>query len=284
LTSGSGVVVVYHRGVRPSTGVQAAFGVAGTAQPLVGGQGTAWRVGDAVLKPLDVLEEELCWLDRVARERELAGGIRLSLPIRSESDQLVVDGWTAFPYLAGEHLRGKWLEIATVARQFAVLFSDVPRPAFIDRRMHAWAKADRFAWGEDKGSKPVTAPRVAELVHARRLVSAPSGIVHGDLSGNVLFDSAQPLAVIDLTVYWHPIEYSVAVIAVDAVCFESAPLCLLETISSDDDFSQYLVRALLFRIVTDWFNGRPATEYGIYAAAVDRTLELAASDERRPGR
>ena len=59
----------------------------------------------------------------------------------------------------------------------------------------------------------------------------------------------------------------------------SAPLCLLETISSDEDFPQYLVRALLFRIVTDWFNGRPATEFGRFSTAIDRVLELAAGDE-----
>jgi hypothetical protein len=147
-------------------------------------------------------------------------------------------------------------------------------------RTHAWARADRFAWGEDDG-QPIAAPQVAELVSARRQVFDPPGIIHGDLTGNVLFDSALPSAVIDLTVYWRPPNYSIAVIAADAVCFEGAPLSLFETISPARDFPQYLIRALLFRLVTDCLNGRSASEYGVYNSAVGRVLELA--EGQQPG-
>ncbi len=230
------------------------------------------------LKPLDVLPEELLWLDEVARERSVGSEVRLSLPIRSRSGKLIVDGFTAFPYLAGEHQPGRWLELAGIARDFAALFAEVERPDFIDMRTHAWARADRFAWGEYDGP-PIAAPYVADLVSARRQVFDSPGIIHGDLTGNVLFDSALPPAVIDLTVYWRPVNYSVAVIAVDAVCFEGAPLSLLETISPARDFPQYLVRALLFRLVADCLNGRPASEYGAYDRAVSRVLEVAEGSE-----
>jgi hypothetical protein len=185
-----------------------------------------------------------------------------------------VDGWTAFPYLAGEHSAGRWLEIAEIAREFAVIFSGVPRPAFVNMRTHAWARADRFAWSEDHDGLRVNAPYVADLLTARRPVSDPPALVHGDLTGNVLFDSSLPPAVIDLTLYWRPVECSVAVIAMDAVCFEGAPLSLLETISPNPAFPQYLVRAALFRIVTDHFNGRPVSDYAPYDDAVSRILEL----------
>ena len=232
------------------------------------------------LKPLDVLPEELLWMDEVARKHGMGSDMRLSLPIRSRSGKLIVDGWTAFPYLAGEHRAGSWLEIAEIARGFGALFSNVERPAFIDRRTHAWARADRFAWGEAGGGPPVDAPYVAHLLNARRQVSDPPGVIHGDLAGNVLFDSVQAPAVIDLTVYWRPINYSVAVIAADAVCLEGAPLSLFETISSAADFPQYLVRALLFRLVTDGLNGRAASDYGAYESAVGRVLELAKVQDR----
>jgi hypothetical protein len=228
-----------------------------------------------MLKPLDVLPEELLWMDEVARQHGVGSEMRLSLPIRSRLGKLIVDGWTAFPYLGGEHRAGSWLEIAEIARGFGALFPDVERPAFIDRRTNAWARADRFAWGEDDGGPRVDAPYVADLVNARRPVSDPPGIIHGDLAGNVLFDSVRAPAVIDLTVYWRPINYPVAVIAADAVCFEGAPLSLFETISSAAAFPQYLVRALLFRLVTDGLNGRPAGDYGAYESAVGRVLELA---------
>jgi uncharacterized protein (TIGR02569 family) len=264
--------------VHPVVDILETFGAEGTPTPLRGGRGTAWRSGDVVLKPLDVLPDELAWLDEVARARRPADGIRLSLPIRSRAHQVIVDGWTAFPYLAGDHQPGRWREIADVAREFATLFAGVERPDFLDLRNHAWARADRFAWGEGEGSGPEAAPRVTELITARRDVVDPAGIVHGDLAGNVLFASADPPAVIDLTVYWRPVDYSIAVVAVDAVCFEGAPLSLLETISTNPAFPQHLVRALLFRIVTDWFNGRPAGDYGAYGTAVDRVLELSSHD------
>jgi hypothetical protein len=145
----------YSDEVRPSIEIQAEFGAAGTRSKLEGGQGTVWRAGDVTLKPVDVLPEELLWLDEVARKHSVGGGLRLSLPIRSRSEKLIVDGWTAFPYLTGEHQPGKWSELAIIAHQFAALFSDVERPAFIDMRSHAWARADRFAWGEDDGGLPI---------------------------------------------------------------------------------------------------------------------------------
>lgn len=220
-------------------------------------------------------------MDEVARKHSVSNELRLSLPIRSRSEKLIVDGWTAFPYLTGERQPGRWLELAKIAGQFATLFSEVERPAFIDMRTHAWARADRFAWGEDDGGPPIAVPHVAYLVSARRQVFDRPGIVHGDLTGNVLFDSALSPAIIDLTVYWRPLNYSVAVIATDAVCFEGAPLLLFETISPARVFPQYLVRALLFRLVADYLNGRPASEYGAYDSAVGRVLELA--EDQKPG-
>jgi hypothetical protein len=95
-------------------------------------------------------------------------------------------------------------------------------------------------------------------------------IVHGDLTGNVLFDPVLPPAVIDLTVDWRPVNYSIAVIAIDAVCFEGAPMSLLETISPVRDFPQYLVRALLFRLVADCLNGRPAS--AVLCCSYSRTV------------
>jgi hypothetical protein len=117
----------------PSEQVLSEFESVGPLVPLPGGRGTAWRAGDVVLKPLDLLADEVGWLHTVARE----------------------------------------------------------------------------TCGDDL---------------ARRPVCEPSGIVHGDLAPNVLLDDALAPAVIDLTVYWRPVRYAVAV---DAVCFEGAPASLL---------------------------------------------------------
>lgn len=278
--NGDADAALHHVEVPPPDEVQADFQAAGTVSKLPGGRGTVWKARDVMLKPLDVLPEELLWLDEVARRHVGGSPLRLSLPIRSQSQKLIVDGWTAFPYVAGEHRAGRWLEIAKIAREFAAIFSEVQRPAFVDMRTHAWARADRFAWSEEPAGPPVNAPYVADLVNARRPVSDPPALIHGDLTGNVLFDSNLPPAVIDLTLYWRPVDYSVAVIAIDAVCFEGAPLSLLETISPNPAFPQYLVRAALFRIVTDHLNGRGASDHDPYDDAVDRVLQLVAAQRQ----
>ena len=114
------------------------------------------------------------------------------------------------------------------------------------------------------------------LLAARRPVAESPTVVHGDLTGNVLFADGLPPAVVDLTLYWRPVRYSVAVVAVDAVCFEAAPSSLLETIDPGDGSAQHLVRALVFRIATDWFNELPLDTHDVYAATVGRVLDLAA--------
>ncbi|MFF3064827.1 TIGR02569 family protein [Oerskovia sp. NPDC057915] len=260
--------------MHPPRHVLEEFGAVGRATRLDGGRGRAWRVGDTVVKPLDVLPAELDWL----RDHAPSGGhdLRLSLPLVSRSGDLVVDGWTAFPVLPGEHVAGRWSRIAGVAHEFAAVFDGAARPAFLDDRTHAWARADRLAWGEEASDVPDGVPHLPALLAARRTVVEPSTIVHGDLAGNVLFDDDLPPAVIDLTLYWRPVRYSVAIVAVDAVSFEGAPLGLLETIDPEEGFAQHLVRALVFRIATDWFNELPLAVDDVYAATVERALDLAA--------
>ncbi|KRD47053.1 hypothetical protein ASE27_01155 [Oerskovia sp. Root918] len=240
---------------------------------LDGGRGAAWRAGDLVLKPLDVLPAELDWLRRHAPA--VCDDLRLSLPAPSRTGELVVDGWTAFPVLQGEHVAGRWARIADVAWRFAEAFDGAERPSFLDERTHAWARADRLAWGEDAVEVPDDVPHLPALLAARRVVAERSTIVHGDLTGNVLFADDLPPAVIDLTLYWRPVRYSVAIVAVDAVCFEGAPLSLLGTIDPREGFAQHLVRALVFRFATDWFNGLLTETSEVYAATVEQVLELA---------
>jgi uncharacterized protein (TIGR02569 family) len=261
--------------MHPSHVVMEAFGARGRAEKMTGGRGTAWHAGDLVLKPLDMPVEALGWLDDTARPLLATSGLRVSLPVRSRSGELLVDDWSAFPFVRGSHPVDRWHDVADVGRRFAAALADEPRPAFIAHRTDAWARADRFAWGEAEAPVANAAPFVAALVAARQHVDAPSGIVHADLAGNVLFDDTAPPAVIDPSLFWRPAEYSVAIVAVDAVCFHGAPISLFDTIGGDAGFQQHLIRALLFRIVTDALNGRDI--YASYRAAVDRVLASEAS-------
>ena len=91
-----------------------------------------------------------------------------------------------------------------------------------------------------------------QLSAAIRPLSAPCQLIHGDLSGNVLFHGQLPPAIIDFTPYWRPAGYASAIVVADALVWEGADRGILAAVSDLDDFGQYLVRALVFRELTDW--------------------------------
>jgi len=90
-----------------------------------------------------------------------------------------------------------------------------------------------------------------QLSSALRLVRGRSQLVHGDLTGNVLFDDDLPPLVIDVSPYWRPPAFASAIVVADAVAFEGADSHIVEPLLDDPDFAQCLLRALIYRIVTD---------------------------------
>ena len=200
----------------PPAAVLFAFAVSGRPERLAGRQGTAWRAGDVVLKPLDMSLEALRWQSAVLGSIDTAG-FRLAVPLRSRDGELVVDGWTAWPLLAGDHAP-RWPEILAVGKRLHRALAGVERPsALLDARTDGWARADRIAWGEAPAADFAGLPEVSHLLAARTAVSASNQLIHGDLSGNVLFADGLPPAVIDLPPYWRPAAYASAIVAVDAV-------------------------------------------------------------------
>jgi hypothetical protein len=150
-------------------------------------------------------------------------GFRVAAPLRTPGE-LVVDGWTAWPMLAGAHAP-RWADIIAVGERFHRALAGVERPAAVlDARIDDWARADRIAWGEQPAGRFARVPEVAYLLAARTAVSAPSQLIHGDVSGNVLFADGLPPAVIDLSPYWRPSAYASAIVAVDAVLWHGADL------------------------------------------------------------
>jgi uncharacterized protein (TIGR02569 family) len=227
-----------------------AFGGTEPVTPLAGGRGTAWRAGAVVLKPLDLAREELEW--QAAVLGGLAdGAVRLSRPLRASSGELVVGGWTAWEHVAGRHEPRRWAEIIAAGDRFHDLLADVPRPGFIDRRTHQWAIADRVAWGELPAAHYADAKHLTRLVSTRRPVRAASSLIHGDLTGNVLFADGLAPAVIDISPYWRPRGLATAVVIADALVWEGAPDEVVDAGGEVDELGQLLLRALIFRVVAD---------------------------------
>ena len=244
----------------PPPSVLAAFGAAGhEPEALAGGRGTAWRAGGIVLKPLDMTVEALRWQAGVLAS-VVPDGFRVAAPRRSVAGELVVGGWTAWPLLPGAHAE-RWADIVSAGERFHRALAGVDPPAgLLEGRTDRWARADRVAWGEADAGADAAVPEVARLLAARRPVEAASQLVHGDLSGNVLFADGLPPAIIDLSPYWRPAAYASAVILVDAVLWHGAGAELLAT--ADD---RLVVRALLFRLLAEQ---DPAAAGGGYSPAI----------------
>jgi hypothetical protein len=120
-----------------------------------------------------------------------------------------------------------------------------------DRRTDRWAIADRVVWGEQGADQFSGDDVIAALLAARKPIEASAQLIHGDLTGNVLFAEGLAPLVIDFSPYWPPAAFAAATVVVDALVFEGADASLVEQVASIADIDQYLVRALIFRAVTD---------------------------------
>ena len=236
----------------PSPEVLAAYGVAGIDPvPLEGGQGASWRAADVVLKPVDDAAGH-AWtcdlLDGWADDE-----IRVPAPLRTGDGGWEHQGWGATRWLPGTTARAgdDPDRFRAVVDAFHARTAPLPRPGFLDERTDAWARAERVAW---EGAEPVGSDEVVALTHgamaALRPVDLPEQVVHGDLGGNTLWHDALPPAVIDVSAYFRPPGWSLAVVAMDAVCWEGADPALLDRWSDVEEWDQLLLRAVVFRIAT----------------------------------
>ncbi len=253
----------------------AAFGVAGNPPVRIGGgMGTSWRAGDLVLKPADAELAELEW--QAELYAGLTGdGFRLARPRRAADGSVCAHGWSATEFVPGRHEPRRWPEIIAVGERFHSALRAVPRPGFLAGRSSPWAVSDRVAWGEAPlGAVPDT-QYLRQLAAVVRPVTDASQLVHGDLTGNVLFHGQLPPAIIDLSPYWRPTAYASAVVVADALLFEGADDQLLRAVGHIADFGQYLVRALIFRIAADRLLSAGGSPDPRWAATVDLACQLA---------
>ena len=250
----------------PSEDVRIAFGAYGSGEPLAGGQGTSWRYGDLVLKPLDLPRPALAWQARHLPSLTTTG-IRLVPPVAAVDGSLDVGAWTAWRYAAGSHEPGRWDDVIAAGNDLHQALYPLPRPDFLDERQDRWAVADRIAWGERPAGPGVRTPLLDRLL-ATPAPDDEARLVHGDLAGNVLFHPDLPPAIIDLSLYWRPPGYATAIVLTDAVTFEGAGADLVERHGR-----RYLSRAIAFRLATDRLAGTPSPDAdATYRRIADLTL------------
>ncbi|WP_242910948.1 hypothetical protein [Actinomadura terrae] len=235
----------------PPARVLAAFDLTGSARPLAGGQGESFCVGNAVLKPTsDPQAAE--WSAAVFAGLPASAEFRVPRPRRSRDGDYVVEGWTAAELLDGHAgPAGNWERLIAASRAFHQALRHLPRPRFLDRRRDPWAISDRVAWDEAPPPPSTDADELlARLLHLKEPVRTESQLVHGDLTGNVMFHPGRPPAVIDFSPYWRPVPYAEAVVVVDGLLYHHAAPALLDDVLPGRDGLQMLVRALVFRLTT----------------------------------
>ncbi|WP_285488299.1 TIGR02569 family protein [Amycolatopsis taiwanensis] len=235
----------------PPERVRAAFGVEAEPERLPGS--SVWRCGGIVLKPVTDRARAV-WLARVLRRVDVAG-VRVARPVRATDGRWIVGGWAASRYLSGTP-ECRYDEIIPATLRLAQAITGEPRPGF--RRKDANALADRIAWeeadipiAENKGGRWFEV-----LAVARRQVRLPDQVVPGDLFGSLLFDGAEPPGVVDFDPYYRPAEWGAAIAVVDAVSWGGADIELLHRWSHLPEWSQLLLRALLFRLAGHALNPR----------------------------
>lgn len=229
----------------PAARVLDAFGVRGVPEPLSGGMKTVWRIGNAVFKWIDMPSAVMSWQAEILAQVDGCLDFRVAPPLRARTGELVVQGWTAWRYEPGVVDPCRWRDVIAAGDAFHDAVRDVARPLFLQRRRDRWAVGDRVAWGE----RTPGGYDLASLRRALRPLNAPAQLIHGDLSTNVLFAVDAPPLVLDLSPYWRPPPFAAAVVVVDALTVEGVDVFGLE--ARGPGFAQYLLRALIFRIVSD---------------------------------
>jgi uncharacterized protein (TIGR02569 family) len=230
-----------------------AFGGSGSPVPLSGGEGLTWRAGDIVVKRVHD-DDEAAWC-----QATLAGvvedGFRIPRPRTALDGRWVVDGWSACSFVEG--LRdgsGRYRDILDAGARLhrALPAPDTAAREVLRRRTHRWAIADRVAWGEAEAALSDDAGALHRRVVERVVpVEHDDRIVHGDLAGNVAFDPDGTPVVLDFSPYIRPPRYAGAIVVADALLWEGAGPDLLDVFGRDDEATQLLLRALVFRLVAE---------------------------------
>jgi uncharacterized protein (TIGR02569 family) len=237
---------------RPPREVLAEFGTGpGDLRLLPGGQGTTWGAGEVVLKPVSYVAESE-WVGSILWDLP-EDGFRISRPVRSRAGSWTVAGWSAWSRVEGSHdVSSRWPDVFAAGAAFHAALRDVERPGFLDARRDFWSQGDRAAWDDDPPlvMNAELASIAEQFLAFRTPCQSPSQVVHGDLTGNVLFADPLAPAVIDFAPYWRPVEFAQAIVVADAIAWHHASPDITRFLTPSDDPRSMLARAAIFRLIT----------------------------------
>lgn len=258
--------------VAPSEEVISAFNLKGSPVLLAGGEGQSYRVADAVLKPVTEIVQTNWIAETLSSLNE--NGFRINRPIRAKNGEWIFNNWQAFSFVPGQHEKGRWREKIELSRLFHNCLVGIEKPDFIGKRKIPWEIADVAVWTDteefDERIRHVT-DRLVTLKHPLQMQEQ---LIHGDMTGNILFHKHLPPAIIDFSPYWRPAEYATAIIIVDAIVWEGAEDAVISEMEDTFENNQLLIRATLWRIKTTEvfskiFQSNPTAEIENYLRFID---------------
>lgn len=229
------------------------FGLTGEPIPLAGGQNLSVKVGEAVLKPVDDLSHYE-WLLSILDEVQPTG-YRLSKPLRTASGAFVGHGWMASLFEPGRECDGRIKDKLETARMFHKDLAPFGTED-MDAANHRWARAHRVAWQESELPHPLpdqVHSILAGLLRHLEPKNYPRQLVHGDLSGNILFHETLSPLVIDFSPTVAPVEYAEAILVCDCIAWQRSPLEEINLLPKSEFYKEMMLRAIVFRLSVEVF-------------------------------
>lgn len=251
------------------------FVIDGPLVRLPSGEGRTYRAGDVIYRR-DPDVEETAFIVDLYRSIEQRG-FRVPLPMQSTSRTwTTAEGWTAWTFVPGQPTTSADLDHVIPALQsFHRALTQVARPAYLDRRDSPYDRADRLAWSDAPRIDERFAALIAPLMQRKRdLPDLRCQLIHGDLNEqNILVAPGLPPALIDMTPYWRPASFALAVLA-----FWIGPYrgdaTVLRRFAQIPAFDQMLIRMALRTIFVSQEFARLGAEIGDVAQEYGAAVEI----------
>lgn len=246
---------------QPPQSVLEAFGAGPDLRILPGGRGTCFEAGDIIFKPSENHAESQ-WVGEFTTtviQNFSPTTYRLANPLKN-GDSFTLSGWTASTRIAGGSISPlPWSVMLHTSQNFHadVKKLRIIKPAFLEANLDRFHEADRVTWNEKPlrdvnkvnddilGVIATSLERLEKVKHPIHDLTCQ--IIHGDLTGNILFEDQSPPGIIDMTVYWRPAEYAEAIIVADGLIGHGQGRELINMFATDMLRLQLLVRALYWR-------------------------------------
>jgi uncharacterized protein (TIGR02569 family) len=234
---------------RPNLSIAKAFGADEEPILLEGGEGKTYRSGNVVLKPSGG-PDEADWAAELFNRLPQNNNVRLATPIKSVAGTWVYEGFVAWSFLEGKHIKGDYKEKLVASRAFHRLIKNVPQPAFLPLKKDSWSVANRAAWNvKEFHYDEAFLELIRQIEPKLKPLDLPNQLIHGDMGGNFLMQKTLPPALIDFSPAWAPDGFAEGILLADAIVWEDAKHDALEVFKAVPNIEQMAWRGTLRRIL-----------------------------------